>query len=110
MPEIDALEATLLALRTAARRGDLGGLLPLSARLEEQMAAISQSLPEEERLQSLRASAAETAALLDAALRGLTAARTRLAEINAVRSGAGTYGDDGQRRRLSVPARDSKRL
>lgn len=111
MPGTEDLRATLSALQRAARHGDLAELGRLSPRLEAQLAALLADPPEEEaQLLALRAAASEAEALLEATLRGVSAARARLAEIREIRSGSGTYGGDGQRRRLTLPTRDGKRL
>lgn len=110
MPAIEALRRELEAVAQAARQGDLRELARLGNVLEVQSAALEHLVAEEAQLHQIRALAAEASTLLEATLRGVAAARARLAEIRAVKRGAGTYGDDGQRRCLTLPDRDGRRL
>lgn len=110
MPDIEEIEAVMRSLQAAARSGDLLAVPSLAAQLEKAVMQLGEVSHEPARLQQLREQAAETAMLLEAVHRGVAAARSRFDEIIAVRNGAGTYGDDGQRRQLTIPARDSKRL
>ena len=110
MPAAEALAATLGQLIEAARRGDLPRLSALALELDRKLSALEAAPPPGNRLEELRGIALEAEAQLAAVIRGVTAARARLAEIRAVRSGAGIYGGDGQRRRLSLPGPDGRRI
>ena len=109
MEPADRLQEALSALRGAALRGDLAAFDGLAGQLADLVAAVEAEMPAEEVLIRLRDAARETAALLEASGRGLGAARRRLSELETLRKGLGTYGVDGQRRRLrSGPATERR--
>jgi SLT domain-containing protein len=106
----DRLDAALAALRRAAREGRLDAFDTLAAQVSQAIAAMEQSATDARRLQALRRSAQDTAAILQAVRQGLDAARHRLAELETLRQGLGTYGDDGRRRQLQAPGRTERRI
>jgi len=91
----------LEALREAAQRGDLTALPALTARVTAGVEALDPAAPSPAVLARIKARAEEVAVLLDAAGRGLAAARQRLAEIDRLRRTPATYGGDGRRHALS---------
>lgn len=101
MTPADRLLATLEALRTAARCGDFAALGRLAGQVATDLAAVEAAAPGPAQLAVMKASAAEVAVLLQAAERGLAAARRRLAEIERLRNGPVTYGGDGRRQPLT---------
>jgi hypothetical protein len=110
MPTADLLEDTLAALREAARDGRLADFDALASRLDDAVKALEHQPPNPARLHRLRRCASETAAILQAARQGVEAARQRLAELETLRRGLGTYGDDGRRRQLLAWARTERRV
>ena len=94
-----------LLLRRALALAALG-----SPQRADAVAALDGSLPDAARLQALRRQAGDIAVLLEAARQGVDAALRRMAELDALRSGLGTYGDDGRRQRLRTQARTERRL
>lgn len=110
MSHAETLVLTLEDLGLAARRGDFAALGALADRLTASLAEVEAAPPAKGDLQAIQASAARVSALLDAVAQGLAAARRRMAEIDAVRRGLDTYGGDGRRRSLNLPAKDSRRV
>lgn len=110
MTPADNLEAALDDLAQALRAGRLQAMGALGDRLADAVAALDGTLPDAARLQALRRQAGDTAVLLQAARQGVDAALRRMAELDALRSGLGTYGDDGRRQRLRTQARTERRL
>jgi hypothetical protein len=110
MQTADRLEQTLQALADAARHGRLAEFDVLSDSLSEAVAALEADPPGPIRLRMLREAAEEVAVLLMAAGRGLDAARQRLGELDALRKGFVTYGDDGRRQRFQVPNLTDRRI
>jgi hypothetical protein len=94
---MNSLAARLDAIHAALLLGDLGQIGPLSRQLTEDLAAAQGSDWPEDALQAVRAKAQRNARVLDAALRGIRAARRRLAELHEAASGHRTYGRDGNR-------------
>lgn len=110
MSPADRLAASLDDLRHAATHGDFAAFDQLAGRLSADVAALETTPPDPATLRRLKARAAALATLLHAAGQGLAAARHRLAEIEAVRRGLGTYDGDGQRRALGVPGGTTRRV
>ena len=100
MHPADMLDETLEHLRGAALRGALPDLAPLAEQLETALNALDQARPAPARLHALRRRAQETIALLQAARQGVEAARQRLAELDALQRGLGTYARNGRRQQL----------
>lgn len=94
----EPLADTLDQIRAALRRGDYAALPALSGRAEEQM--LSLAVPDAARLGALRASAESTGGCLLAAMRGIRAARQRLADLKE--GTLSTYDTQGRRQRLST--------
>jgi hypothetical protein len=70
----------------------------LEASLDADPAALANALAQDPRsLERAREAARRNLALLDAARRGLTDARNRIAEIERARAGVVTYAPDGKR-------------
>lgn len=104
------LPTALADLRKAALEGDFARIDQLSGRIADGIADLADLPTDEAELRRLRGSAADLTVLLRAAGEGLAAARRRLAEIESVRLGLGTYGRDGQRRAIGAPGVASRRL
>lgn len=110
MRPAERLLAALDALREAARRGDFAALAGLAERIGADLALLEQTPPTQRTLAEIRARAAEIPVLLQAAERGLAAARQRLAEMERLRTGPVTYGGDGRRQKLTGPADSLRRV
>lgn len=110
MSPVERLLAALHRLKDVARRGDLAGLSDLTEELTIALQLLEISGAEQDQLEEIALSAADVGLMLEAVEKGLVAARQRLSEIRAVRSGEGTYGGDGRRRSLGRPPRDLRRL
>lgn len=96
------LEKLVCDTAEALRRGELAAIGPLA----EQTNAALKDLDGEmdgARLESLRDMAKKNALALEAAGRGVRAARRRLAEIVAARSGVQTYDNAGRTQRVGGP-------
>ncbi|MBL4917007.1 hypothetical protein [Szabonella alba] len=100
-PAITLLETLLQETHTALRRGELSRLADLTRRTEQALQDLP-AAPSERAVQHLRALAARNAACLEAAGRGIRAARRRLAEIRDAQAGMRIYDDQG-RSRLIAP-------
>lgn len=97
---LSALEDLLSTEAEAARRADFGSLAELAARKEALLEALlAGPAPEPGRLEALRHKARRTAAVLQAARRGLRAARRRIAELQKA-GDPETYAADGRRQGL----------
>lgn len=105
MPGNEPLLATLEDLRGAALEGRFELLESLLPRLNDEIAHCAQP-PDP----AILARARELISLLAACGQGLNAARRRLCDLEQIRSGGGTYGMNGERQRLAVPAAESRRL
>lgn len=93
---IAALEAQLDAAHAALRAGQLDALDILN---DKTGALILRLAPTSDKaaLMRLKAKAARNAACLQAAARGLRAARRRIEEVQTARQGLGTYDSKGKR-------------
>jgi len=95
---IDRLSAELDRVYQVLRSGKLEGLAAATQALEAELARLDPL--DAAGLDLLRHKAQRNAACLDAAARGVRAARRRLAEIRTIESGLGTYDDKGRRDEL----------
>lgn len=96
--EESALEAILDEMRKCIKIADFSGLTVLALQLDQ---AVSIVRPKDaDALQRLKRKAAQNATLLDAARRGIMAARRRLEDARRAANGLQTY--DGQGRRFDV--------
>ena len=108
-PAIDRLSAELDRVYQVLRSGKLEGLAAATQALEAELARLDPA--DAVGLDLLRHKAQRNAACLDAAARGVRAARRRLAEIRTIESGLGTYDDKGRRDELpGLPIRLTQRL
>lgn len=96
-----AIRDGLAAIRTAALNGDLAALDAISAALETNLAEL-QGLSAEE-LEAIGRAAAENVPRLEAALRGVRAARRRIAEVAGAERPS-TYDHAGRRQGLLPPS------
>ena len=104
METVDALHALLRAEREAILSGNLDKLAETEGRKEALIEALIAKAPTPESLDRIRREAAELLTLLDAAKRGMAAARARLEEQDAARAGLSTYGPEGRNRTVGAPA------
>lgn len=105
----DRLSTELDRVYHALRSGRLEGLAAASQALETELARLDPA--DGAGLEVLRHKAQRNAACLEAAARGVRAARRRLAEIRMIESGSGTYDDKGRRDELpGLPIRLTQRL
>lgn len=103
------LDHSLDRLRAALRRGDLAELALAATAIEAQLTALDQP-PDEAILHRLRGKAERNLKLLEAAARGLRAARHRLQEIAAGGRGLSTYDMRGQRADLGAGGSIGRRV
>ncbi|MCE2738834.1 MAG: hypothetical protein LW703_10790 [Rhodobacter sp.] len=94
----DRLLAELDRVYHVLRSGKLEGLAAASQALETELAQLDPA--DGAGLDLLRHKAQRNAACLEAAARGVRAARRRLTEIRMIESGSGTYDDKGRRDEL----------
>ena len=94
----DRLSAELDRVYQVLRSGTLEGLAAATQALEAELARLDPL--DAAGLDLLRHKAQRNAACLDAAARGVRAARRRLAEIRTIESGLGIYDDKGRRDEL----------
>jgi hypothetical protein len=94
----DRLSDELDRVYHVLRSGKLEGLAAATQALEAELARLDPLDAAE--LDLLRHKTQRNAACLDAAARGVKAARRRLTEIRAIESGLGTYDDKGRRDEL----------
>lgn len=97
----DRVMECLKEVGSALRQGRLGDLENLTASLEAALADTGPIAPES--LLRIRHQAVRNAALLQAAARGVRAARRRIAEIRAIGEGFVSYGPTGERDEASGP-------
>ncbi|MFN3936827.1 MAG: hypothetical protein ACK4KW_04535 [Gemmobacter sp.] len=99
--ELDGgLESLLVTLRADLLTGRLDRLDRLAEAIERATAEAEAAPPPVEALRRIRRLADGITAPAEAAMRGIRAARLRVAEIAAARQGFAPYGIDGQRRAL----------
>ncbi len=99
---LERLEAVVVETAVALRHGNLGAMGDLAARTN---AALVEIGPETDagRLESLRAKALRNIIALEAAGRGVRAARRRLTEIVRARAGVQTYDNEGKTHKIGGP-------
>ncbi|MGP3696759.1 hypothetical protein [Rhodobacter sp. NSM] len=95
-----SLEVLLDEMRQSMIAGDLASLGSLEGRIA---AAMEQPLGTAERARQVRAKAARNLACIEAAARGVRAARRRLEEIRTATSGAVVVYDGRGRRAETLP-------
>lgn len=93
----------------ALRRSEYGALAGLAASLDREMQRPSEAMTEA-KLAIIRRKADRNAACLDAAQRGIKAARRRMADIRATASGLVTYDRSGRRAEVSESRNLAQRL
>jgi len=94
-----ALERLLDRMHAAVLAGNLSDLATVAPELEAALAGLA-TLDERALAERLRRKAARNATCLQAAARGLRAARRRIAEIRSARDGLQTYDGHGKRTEL----------
>ena len=99
---VEALERALERVRAAAVGGDLAALAGMAEELSGRLAALG-PVRDPVVLARIQRLARRNEACLDAAMRGLRAARRRLADIGSAGSGLQTYDGTGTTRRLGAP-------
>lgn len=110
MQQVDTILSVYADLREALRRGDFVALDSIAARIAVALDDLAGAAPDAVDLDLLRAEAERAADLLDAASRGVAAARRRIAEIEAVRAGRATYAVDGRRQAIARPSEPPRRI
>jgi hypothetical protein len=91
------LARELTDLHARLLRGDLADIGPLSTRIESALADLAARRGPGADLATVRLLAGRNLPVLDAAAKGMRAARLRLFEVQQAKSGLGTYNRDGQR-------------
>lgn len=92
----DAMARLLDQVHQALTGADYPALGPLTVQIEEEMARLEAGT-DSATLRGLQAQALRNARCLQAATQGFRAARRRVEEIRAARSGLVTYGPKGRR-------------
>lgn len=110
MHPADRLHCTLDDLHEAARHGDFAALAGLAERIASDLAELEHTPVSATALVALRLQATRISPVLEAVRHGVTAARLRLAEIERLRTGPVTYGEDGQRLMLTGPTASLRRV
>ncbi|WP_022702336.1 hypothetical protein [Pseudorhodobacter ferrugineus] len=98
----DRLEAVVRETAAAIRTGNLAAMGDLAERTDAALAEI-QGETDIGRIEALRALAHRNAIGLEAAGRGVRAARRRLTEIISARGGVKTYDNAGKTRKIGMP-------
>lgn len=104
---LDRLEAVVGETAIAIRGGNLAVMGDLAARTDAALAEIGGET-DAARIEALRALAQRNAVALEAAGRGVRAARRRLTEIVSARSGVITYDNAGKTQKIGVPGGSMK--
>lgn len=99
---IDRLEAVVIETMKAIRIGDLAAMADLAERTETALADLDPQT-DAERLKALRDQAGRNALALEAAAKGVRAARRRLAEVTSAREGVQTYDNAGNTQKIGGP-------
>lgn len=99
---LDRLEAVVGETAVALRSGNLAVMGELAARTDAALAEID-SETDPVRIEALRALAQRNATALEAAGRGVRAARRRFADIVSARGGVKTYDNAGKTHKIGVP-------
>jgi flagellar biosynthesis/type III secretory pathway chaperone len=100
---LERLEKLVGDTAQALRRGELAAIGELAKQTEAALADLGGET-EGERIEALRDMARKNALALEAAGRGVRAARRRLAEIVSARSGVQTYDNAGKKQRIGGPS------
>ena len=98
----DRLEKVVRDTALAARTGNLAAMGELAARTDATLAELGGEV-DSARLEALHDLAQRNAKALEAAGRGVRAARRRLAEIASVHAGVQTYDIDGRTKKIGGP-------
>ncbi|EEW26600.1 hypothetical protein [Rhodobacter ferrooxidans] len=98
---VRALEGVLDRMHRQILAGALDDLSGLTGEIEEHHARLT-GLTDSAALERLRAKAARNATCLQAAARGLRAARRRISDIHAARAGLVTYDGRGKRNDVNL--------
>lgn len=112
MARNDALEKMNRLLdqeRSLLLKGDIAGLDPIAREKARLAPELGVTVTDEQNLQELRHKAMRNDQLLNAALKGVRAARTRLQEIRNGGAPMTTYGTDGQRHAIGPTSTISRR-
>ena len=104
------LEATLEAVNTAVRRADFDQLGLLAPELDAALAHLEADRSAGPRLAQIVKIAEHNAMLLEAARRGLRAARRRVDETRRAASGLQTYDMRGQRAEIVTGSKTAGRF
>jgi hypothetical protein len=99
---LDRLEKIVAETLIAIRSGDLSAMGKLALRTDTALAELGEET-DAIRLEALRALAGRNALALEAAGRGVRAARRRLAEISSAHSGVQTYDKIGKTKKIGGP-------
>jgi precorrin-6B methylase 2 len=99
---IDRLEKVVKETAQAIRTGNLAIMGELASRTDAALAEIG-SETDAARIEALLSSAQHNAVALEAAGRGVRAARRRLTEILSVRAGVQTYDNAGNTQKIGGP-------
>lgn len=96
-----ALDALLDEVAAKIRAGDFAAMAPLAAEMDSALAQLSSAVPAPA-LERLRRKAEVNARLLDAARRGIKAARRRIDDAKQVSQRLQTYDISGKRSDIAV--------
>lgn len=99
---MDRLEQAMADIAQAVRTGNFAVMANLAAQTESALQALTPDV-DASRLAALRDLAHRNAAGLEAAGRGVRAARRRVKEIAAVRTGGKTYDNAGNTQKIGGP-------
>ena len=99
---IERLEVVVTETAKAIRGGDLAAMAGLAERAEAALAELGPQT-DAERLKMLRDQAGRNALALEAAAKGVRAARRRLAEVTGAREGVQTYDNAGNTQKIGGP-------
>lgn len=99
---MNSLEATLEAVKAAVRKADFVSLGQLAPELDAALAKAETERPSQTELAQIARVAEQNAILLEAARRGLRAARRRVEEVRRAASGLQTYDMRGHRAEIST--------
>lgn len=103
------LDALLDRMGEAARRADFATLAACAPEVEAAMASLP-ALTDRDEAERLQAKARRNARLLDAAQRGLAAARRRSAELRAGGTRLRTYDRSGRAAEILPPSQPMRRF
>ena len=104
---IERLEVVVFETAKAIRVGDLAAMADLAERTESALADLDPQT-DAKRLKALRDLAGRNALGLEAAVKGVRAARRRLAEVTSARDGVQTYDNAGNTQKIGGPTGEIK--